>query len=286
MTQNINPKNNNSIHELFSPDKNSNILVSDFGGQVLKYTNNKKEILYYQQLNPRRSGMPILFPFAGPLKDNTLDFTNTKFPQHGFGRDVVWQIYEKKEDQNTEYNSISLILTYEDLPSIWQKAYPFPFMVIVHYYLSNTKLSTEMVVLNPIQEDLQIPIKPGFHPYFALPNDNKSQIIVNQSNKIPKSIDWQKPSNGYFFKDQKQKNSLILGQNHITTTTTHKIFKLSNPDNFYNLDINNLLVFWSEVGENFVCIEPITGSYNSINYNPILVQKGQGYQFCYTIEVK
>ena len=286
MANKINPKNINSIHELFSPDKNSNILISDFGAQVLKYTNNGKEIFHYQQLNTRRSGMPILFPFAGPLEDNTLDFTGTKFPQHGFARDVKWQIYEKTEGKNVNCNSISLILSYEDLPVMWQKAYPFPFMVIIHYYLSNNKLSTEMVVLNPLQEDLQIPIKPGFHPYFAIPNNQKSQITFNQSNKIPKSIDWQIPSNGYFFDDSKQKNSFVLDKNNILTTTSHKIFKISRPDKFYNLNINNLLVFWSEVGEDFVCIEPITGSYNSINYNPILVQKGQGYQFCYTIEIK
>src|SRR5512146_747059 len=42
-----------------------------------------------------RGGIPVLFPFAGKLADETFTLTGTKMKQHGFGRNRAWSVTER-----------------------------------------------------------------------------------------------------------------------------------------------------------------------------------------------
>src|ERR1700690_249540 len=42
-----------------------------------------------------RGGIPLLFPFAGKLADETFALTGTKMKQHGFGRNRAWTVAER-----------------------------------------------------------------------------------------------------------------------------------------------------------------------------------------------
>jgi len=42
-----------------------------------------------------RGGIPLLFPFAGKLADETLTLTGTKMKQHGFARNRAWSVTER-----------------------------------------------------------------------------------------------------------------------------------------------------------------------------------------------
>ena len=61
--------------------------VASLGAQVLCWSLEKTQILYVGT-SPRRGGIPLLFPFADPLTNDTLEHTSTRLPQHGFGREV------------------------------------------------------------------------------------------------------------------------------------------------------------------------------------------------------
>jgi galactose mutarotase-like enzyme len=270
------------IYTLLSPDKKSIIKVSNLGAQVISYKMNNKNILHEDSFNNRRSGIPILFPFAGPLKDNIFTLTNTKLTQHGFARDVEWQVYQINETEN--YNIISFALSNTDLPEIWQNNYPFPFIVMVHYYLSNNSLDIDLVVMNPLQDDLQIPVKPGFHPYFSISLKDKKKIQIKNFQSKINNIDWNIANSAIFFNNEKPL-TFELKDFKITTATEHKMYKLSDETKEILLELNEKYVVWSEAKTDYICIEPIAGPFNSINYNPILVQKGQGYQFRYKIDV-
>jgi galactose mutarotase-like enzyme len=269
-------------YTLLSPDKRSIIEISNQGAQILSYKKNNKKILHEDSFNHRRSGIPILFPFAGPLKDNILTLTNTKLTQHGFGRDVIWQVYQIQEKD--DFNIISFALSNADLPEIWQNNYPFPFITMVHYYLSNNSLDIDLVVMNPLQEDLQIPVKPGFHPYFEISHKDKAKIKVSKGQTLVNKVDWDSDFAAIFIDNNESKYHFELNDIKFKTTTKHRLFKLSDETKDISLDLNEKIVIWSQPQMDFVCIEPISGPFNSINYNPILIQKGQGYQFRYKIE--
>ncbi len=271
-------------YTLLSPDKRSILQISDLGAQILSYRINNEPIFYENQFNQRRCGMPILFPFAGPLQDNTLTLTKTKLPQHGFGRDVQWQIYQTLEKE--EYNILSFALSYSDLPEIWQNNFPFPFITMVHYYLSNSSLDVDLVVMNPLQEDLQIPVRPGLHPYFFSSMQEKKTLKVSHNQALINKIDWHNIKEPIFINPNKNGFKFILNNNKISMTIKERIFRLSEELSEIELDTNNKIVLWSEPDSDFLCIEPISGPFNSINYNPILVQKGQGYQFRFKLEIE
>ena len=272
------------VYTLLSPDKSSIIQINSQGAQILSYRINDKKIFHEDVLNPRRCGMPILFPFAGPLKNNRLTLTGTKLTQHGFGRDIEWQVYQIVEKE--DFNVISFAISNAELPSIWQNNYPFPFILMVHYYLSNDGLDTDLIVMNPLQEDLQVPVKPGFHPYFEIPKKAKSKIKVSKGQEQLKNIDWSTDFPAEFIDVNDGKIDFEFNNLKFTTSTTHRIYKLSQEHNETIMDLNEKTVIWSQPDADFVCIEPFSGPFDSINYNPILVQKGQGYQFRYRLRIE
>ena len=271
-------------YTLLSPDKKSIIEISNLGAQILSYKINGNPVLHEDPINQRRCGIPILFPFAGALKDNVFSLSHTKLTQHGFGRDVNWDVYQVIEKE--EYNVITFALSYSDLPEIWQNNYPFPFIVMVHYYLSDTSLDLDLVVMNPLQEELQVPVRPGFHPYFHATIEDKKSIKLSHSQAQYNKINWEKATKSIFL-DSKHKEpfKFTINDKQFKTSIVERIFRLSDDSDEIELDMNNKIVIWAEPESDFICIEPISGPFNSINYNPILIQKGQGYQFRYKIEV-
>ncbi|MGL4757807.1 MAG: hypothetical protein ACRCXZ_00585 [Patescibacteria group bacterium] len=272
-------------YTLLSPDKRSIIEISDLGGQVLSYRINGKKIFHENPFNLKRCGMQILFPYAGPLNDGVFSLAHTKLPQHGFGRDVQWQIYQMIEKE--EYNVITFALSHSDLPEIWQNSYPFPFITMIHYYLSNDGLDVDLVVMNPLQEDMQVPVRPGLHPYFSARIEDKKNLKISQDQSLYNKLDWTKPNDSLFLTPKKNNSlSFELGDFKYKSSIKERIFRLSSEEKEIELELNNKYVVWAEANTEYICIEPISGPFNSINYNPVLIQKGQGYQFRYKIEIK
>lgn len=91
-----------------------------------------------------RGGMHICAPnFGKDEKINTL-------PSHGFGRDLLWNLIEKKD--NMLKLSLDGLGDYEDVN------------FILTYKLEKTNLLLDLEIINHSKEEKLI--APGFHPYF------------------------------------------------------------------------------------------------------------------------
>jgi galactose mutarotase-like enzyme len=259
----------------------SSTTISLEGGQVRSWSLGTQDILY-QGSSIKRSGIPILFPYANPLKEDILLVSGKKYGQHGFARDCSWRLLEKGQD------FCRIILDRGSLSQEMQDFYPFNFSLIQTILVSKDSLSIELEVCN-LEEvgGKSMPIAPGLHPYFSLDHKQKagfeiSGLSTSVTAKSYEKIDWEKPSNGYFFKLAQD-----LEKNHsFETNILHKsagTIKLEISPNFQNL------VLWSQspsegkTDYNFICLEPFSRGADAINTAPILIAPGDKEIFKFKI---
>jgi galactose mutarotase-like enzyme len=103
---------------------------------------------------------PVLFPFVGRLRGDTLRIGADSYPmgQHGFARDSRFELVEQ------DASSCRLLLT--DSPAT-RAIYPFAFRFEVTYALHGSTLAVIFTVANPGQGTL--PCSVGAHPAFRWP---------------------------------------------------------------------------------------------------------------------
>ncbi len=146
--------------------------VSLDGAYVTRLSFDGKDILFPDGSYPingkekRRGGIPILFPYAGPLENRP------DWPQHGFARDMEWKdktIYEDLEPQGVLLELKSNEKT--------QKLFPYQFSNKLEIVLGENGFSYKLTVFNEGTKDM--PIAPGVHPYFCLPTGELGDIETN-----------------------------------------------------------------------------------------------------------
>jgi len=239
------------------------IQISSFGGQVLSWKTLLNDVwvdILYIGSSSKRSGIPILFPFANPLKDDIFEHTGVNIPQHGFARNSEWSIIE-----NTNNKAI-LKLSFENLDQYLKTAFPFLFDLSLEIQLNLDNSIDYTLNLNNLGEK-NLPIAPGIHPYFSIGHTDKTNLKINE---IPgfKAIDfpWDSELSGDFYDFKGEVNinfpDYVLNISEIG----------SNPDCKY-------IVVWSQnesqTDHDFVCFEPFYRETNAINTNPILVKPNE-----------
>jgi galactose mutarotase-like enzyme len=253
------------ICNILNSRQDSILTVSTDGAQVLNWQikdvlNNKMEDVFYQGSGVKRSGVPILFPFANPLKDNIFQKSGRVINQNGFGRNFPWRL--KNLATNKPTNSLGLILTQEDISDEFKQAYPFKFQAEIDLELTEKKsLIYKLRIHN--KSDEMLPIAPGLHPYFAIKHEFKTQLKILEIPEFQaENFAWNSELGGDFFNFKGQATCVF-------TDKTIVIKELSQKPEFENL------VIWSQNSTkedyNFVCLEPFTRKTNAINDNPILV---------------
>src|SRR5262249_17357412 len=105
-----------------------------------------------------RGGIPVLFPFAGRLDGDVLRPTGTQMKQHGVGRREAWTAAARQSD------SLSVRLASSDAT---RAVYPFEFVAEQTTIALARGLHVELLVTN--RGERQMPLSPGWHPYFACP---------------------------------------------------------------------------------------------------------------------
>jgi galactose mutarotase-like enzyme len=107
-----------------------------------------------------RRHAPVLFPIVGRVPDDTITVDGTAYPltQHGFARDLEWDVVESDE------SSATLRLRDSDET---RARYPFTFELTARYVMDDAGLSTTYEVLN--LGDAAMPLSIGSHPAFAWP---------------------------------------------------------------------------------------------------------------------
>jgi galactose mutarotase-like enzyme len=241
--------------------KDSKLTVNPDGGQVMSwqvFENSRWYEILYQGSVQKRTGIPILFPFANPLENNLFNLSGKEIPSHGFGRLSNWQV-------DTFENTIILSLTDKDIDPEYQLAYPFKFQASIQLRLSPKTLDYELSVTNLSLENM--PIAPGIHPYFRLSHDSKNNLSIPEISDFKASeIDWNGDLDGLFFDYQDFSCSLI--------NDNYEVF-LKVANNSRKPDIKHLVV-WSQnqnqQDSDFICLEPFTRGSNALNIDPIIVK--------------
>ena len=148
-------------------NKNSEVKIDTLGAQILQFIHQDRQAFEYSS-NHKRSGVPILFPFAGELSQN---YNNCK--QHGFARNLEWEVLDLDE------TNVLLCLSFS--PET-KELYPFEFVIFYDINLAGNTLTTEMEI---ISNSPDMPISAGMHPYFvATTSINNSEFGDLEDRKL------------------------------------------------------------------------------------------------------
>jgi galactose mutarotase-like enzyme len=250
---NSTPENSNSLKiETIKLGNNEVSLCPQRGGIITSLKLNGQEILYLNETNLQdtttnvRGGIPILFPNAGPITTDS-EFSNLK--QHGFARISSDWKFKKTTDGFIE----TLLSNNETL-----KIYPYKFKLsIIGKFEEDGSFTLTQEVKN--EDNKEIPVSFGLHPYFKVPTNQKNNIKFN----FP---------GGEIIKNETQKWS------NDGTTSIYNPQKLETKiPTIGTLTINispeyQRIWTWSIKGENFICIEPVMRDVNGLVENPEKIQ--------------
>ncbi|WP_066383535.1 MULTISPECIES: aldose epimerase [unclassified Anabaena] len=238
-------------------------VVPERGGIITRWQVNGKEILYLDAerfANPElsvRGGIPILFPICGNLPDNsyTLNGKQYTLKQHGFARDLPWQVVEQTTKDKA---ALTLVLNSNEQT---KAVYPFDFQLLFTYELQGNTLIIRQQYHN--LSSTELPFSTGFHPYFL--TGDKTQLefaIPSQEYQDQKSKEVH-PFNGNF-DFNRDEIDFAFGQisSQVASVTDHsrKLKLILDSD-----DIFSMLVFWTLKGKEFYCLEPWSAPRNALN---------------------
>lgn len=244
--------------ELRSEDNNSWLkVVPERGGIITSLGLQGKELLFLNEATLHdkqkniRGGIPILFPISGQLTDGQYEWNETvfKMKNHGFARDLPWEVI----DINTGSNQASVTLKLKSTKETYI-SYPFEFSLVFKYILQENKLTIEQNYQNTSNEAM--PIYAGFHPYFT--STTKDLIIDTDATEY---LDY----NDMEFKKFEQVIPINQKESYTLKTNSGTVQFFENPITItYGSDFP-YVVLWSEEGQNFICVEPWMAKTDELN---------------------
>ncbi|NCJ05625.1 aldose epimerase [Synechococcales cyanobacterium C] len=235
-------------------------VVPGRGGLITQWQVQGQDLLYLDRERfadlslSVRGGIPILFPICGNMPDNVYEVEGRSFQlkQHGFARDLPWQVQEQTPTQ--------LRLTLESQPATLVQ-YPFPFQLQVTYTLAGNALILNQRVLNRGAQPM--PFCWGLHPYFAvaektglrveIPATEFQDQITQQRHAFEGHLDW-------------EAEELDLAFAPLTASTAalvdpHRNLKITLS---FDADFSTLVV-WAVKGKPYCCLEPWSAPRNALN---------------------
>ncbi len=259
--------------ELQDPDTGDLLrLVPERGGLISGWRCQGRELLYLDEArfaDPAlsvRGGMPVLFPICGGLPGNRLPLPQGDFTlaQHGFARDLPWQLEPLPDGRG-------VAMELADDPTT-RAAYPFSFRLKLEARLMEAGLelraSVEHLGTDPHRADATdaaaatplMPFSFGLHPYFAV--SSLESVVVEglpaecfdhltmapaatatQLQRLAQGIDLlSRPSDAVRLRDRGNGRVIELQCSHPW----------------------DLVVLWSEPPRPMVCLEPWTGPRQSL----------------------
>ncbi len=138
------------------------------------------------------SGIPILFPFPGRIRQGKFSFEGKDFSLptgdgkgnaiHGFVLDRPWRVTEQLEAKiHAEFQAS------QDAPEILG-LWPADFRLAATYEIAGDQLHTQFAVDNPGED--RLPFGLGLHPYFRLPGAHFVRD-VNPRVQVPVESYWE-----------------------------------------------------------------------------------------------
>jgi galactose mutarotase-like enzyme len=263
------------VYILTDTDSQSTLTIyPDRGGIATSWKVNDRELMYLdaERFNDPslsvRGGFPILFPICGNLPDNaySLDGKQYALKQHGFARDMQWQVTH--QSTTTE---ASLTVTLESNEATRQ-VYPFDFSVSFTYRLRGGELVIDQAYTNKSAQPM--PFSSGLHPYFlALDKDCLTFKIAADSYQ-EKQTGETHPFAGKFDFSQAEIDAAftnVAASVATATDTQQKLTLTMTSSSEYRT-----IVFWTVQGKDFYCLEPWTAPRNSLNTGVDLLHVAPG----------
>ena len=231
-------------------------VVPERGGLVTEWLCNGREMLYLDQerfADPAKSirgGIPVLFPICGNLPNDCLPLASGDFTlkQHGFARDLPWQI-ALLADQS------GVMLTLTDSADT-RKAYPFGFRLQMEIRPLSAALEITTTISNTSESESEpMPFSFGLHPYFHVSDLSCSAVeglpdrcfnhlemaeaeTAPQLSRLAQGVDFLAQAIGPVTLVDEQAGTRLQLQHH---------------------EPMDLTVVWTDPPRAMVCLEPWTG---------------------------
>jgi galactose mutarotase-like enzyme len=241
---------------LASPDGLSEVhIVPERGALVTRFRVGDDEVLYLDEAtlaDPTknvRGGIPVLFPFAGKLPNDSYEAHGRTWTltQHGFARRLPWRLVERGSDSTHAWLECLLESNEETLA-----VFPWKFALALRFKLSGAQLTLDTRIEN--RDTTPMPHALGFHPYFFVPDALKGQSGVRTDAKV--ALDNTTGQQVLVRKlDFTVKELDLHLQGHSTAGTL--VRRSGKPR--LALDWSPLfttLVLWTVAGKDFICVEP------------------------------
>ncbi len=234
------------------------------GGIITSWQVQGQEIFYLDKerfANPElsvRGGVPILFPICGNLPDNTYTHNGQQYTlkQHGFARDLPWEVLQQEVDPQQAWVMLRLESNEQT-----KAVYPFEFQLQFTYQIQGNTLEIRQEYAN--LSSTPMPFSAGFHPYFCAPDKSQLEFAIpsnqyqDQKSKEISTFDGN-------FDFQREEIDFAFGYlNSNSSSVTDKGRKLQLIMEWD--DIFSTFVFWTLKGKDFYCVEPWTAPRNALN---------------------
>ncbi|MFJ7727486.1 aldose epimerase [Neobacillus sp. NPDC097160] len=261
--------NHFDIYELLDSGSNSWLKVApERGGIIIGFGVQGEEILFLNKetfYDPEanvRGGNPILFPISGQLENGEYEWDGTtyKMRNHGVARNHPWEVVETNVKDEASI-TIRLKSTQE-----MKHSYPFGFEVIYTYVLRKNSFTIYQEYKNLSDKDM--PIYPGFHPYFrtaqkniSYETDAKNYLDYNDMKikEVSQGLDLTNKIESLVLLDAKQKKiSFELPE-------IKKKIHMTYGEEF------KYVYLWTEKNQEFICVEPWMAMTNELNRKEELV---------------
>lgn len=235
------------IRETRLSSGNAEVRISPIGATVTSWRIGENNIITPPKvhIDPNqtkdiyRGGIPILFPIAGTPSNDSL---SRRLNQHGFARDLLWQVSEIDQDSK-EKNNATFRLT-SDVNS--KDAYPFDFEILNKITLLERSLRYDVQVRNT-GDDRPMPYVLGFHPYFSLDSKDTTGITTT----VP----------GFETNPEILRNSII-----VDAPSEQSTFTIPGKGKFtlkYSNEFRRLIIWTDNPG--YICFEPWTSGPKTID---------------------
>ena len=255
--------------------------IKDFGAELCSLKRNGVNTEYIWQADENYWGRhaPILFPIVGKLIDDEyiLDEQTYKMSQHGFARDNLFTLFEKKKN----YLCFKLKENEQTL-----EKYPFSFELYISYQLIENSLKISYKVIN--KDDRTMPFSIGAHPAFNWPLENERKndsyfkfFDTNEIERLPLTKDGISNKKEFIPLSEEKldlnkkvfKNDALVIENLKDKTI---LFANDVNDKFIRVEFEDFpyLGLWSKPsGAPFICIEPWHGLADFTNHSKKLEEK-------------
>ncbi|MFZ9566778.1 MAG: galactose mutarotase [Vulcanococcus sp.] len=230
-------------------------VVPERGGLLTSWICSGRERLYLDQerfADPSKSvrgGVPVLFPICGNLPNDTLQLPQGTFhlSQHGFARDLPWQLQPLAEGEGIR-------LRLEDSEAT-RAVFPFPFCLTLDYRLEPSVLAIAVTVEHRPYGEGVMPFSLGLHPYFAV-----SDLAAVSLEGLPeRCLDHHQMAEASTASQLAQIDRGI----DLLAAPTQRSVRLRDQGSSELIEMElqaplDLAVVWSEPPRSMVCLEPWT----------------------------